>query len=76
MDNRQRKRRKPKKIDSYIEKVNNYKKLLNQNFSFPSNNEARPAKLKNKNFNEIEILNFFKLLNEEKKVNFRKTKNF
>ena len=57
-----------KKIDSYIEKVNNYKKLLNKNFSFPSNsNEASPAKLKNKNFNEIEILNFFKLLNEEKK---------
>ena len=57
-----------KKIDSYIEKVNNYKKLLNQNFSFPSNSdEASPAKLKNKKFNEIEILNFFKLLNEEKK---------
>ena len=57
-----------KKIDSYIEKVNNYKKLLNKNFSFPSHSdEASPAKLKNKNFNEIEILNFFKLLNEEKK---------
>ena len=57
-----------KKIDSYIEKVNNYKKLLNQNFSFPANSDkARPVKLKNKNFNEIEILNFFKLLNEEKK---------
>lgn len=57
-----------KKIDSYIEKVNNYKKLLNKNFSFPSNSdEASPAKLKNKNFNEIEILNFIKLLNEEKK---------
>lgn len=57
-----------KKIDSYIEKVNNYKKLLNQNFSFPSNSEEpSPAKLKNKKFNEIEILNFFKLLNEEKK---------
>jgi len=61
-----------KKIDSYIEKVNNYKKLLNQNFSFPSNSDnpnirASPAKLKNKKFNEIEILNFFKILNEEKK---------
>ena len=57
-----------KKIDSYIEKVNNYKKLLNQNFTFPSNSDkTRPAKLKNKNFNEMEIFNFFKLLNEEKK---------
>lgn len=61
-----------KKIDSYIEKVNNYKKLLNQNFSFPSNSDdqnigASPAKLKNKKFNEVEILNFFKILNEEKK---------
>ena len=57
-----------KKIDSYIEKVNNYKKLLNQNFTFPSNiDKAKPVKLKNKNFNEMEIFNFFKLLNEEKK---------
>ena len=60
-----------KKLEIYNENLNKYKKLIDENISFPANqnidNVTLPAKLKNPNFNEIEILNFFKLIFEEKK---------
>ena len=60
-----------KKIDEYLKKLNDYKILIDENFTFPVNqdpyNVTLPATLKNPKFNEIEILNFFKLINDEKK---------
>ena len=60
-----------KKLDSYTEKLNNYKKIIDDNLSFPENpdpyNITSPATLKNPKFDEIEILNFFKLIDDEKK---------
>ena len=60
-----------KKIDEYLKKLNDYKTLIDENFTFPVNqdpyNVTLPATLKNPKFNEIEILNFFKLINDEKK---------
>ena len=60
-----------KKIDEYTTILNEYKKKIDENVSFPKNVDPNyvtaPATLKNPKFNEIEILNFFKLINEEKK---------
>jgi hypothetical protein len=60
-----------KKLNAYIEKLNEYKKLIDDNFTFPTNpdpnNITLPATLKTKNFDEKELLNFFKLVNDEKK---------
>ena len=60
-----------KKLDEYTKDLNEYKKLIDENLSFPKNADPNyvtaPATLKNPKFNEIEILNFFKLINEEKK---------
>ena len=60
-----------KKIDEYLKKLNDYKTLIDENFTFPVNqdpyNVTLPVTLKNPKFNEIEILNFFKLINDEKK---------
>ena len=60
-----------KKINEYIEKVNKYKKLFDENLTFPINpdidNVSLPATLKNQKFDEIEILNFLKLIYEEKR---------
>ena len=60
-----------KKLNAYIEKLNAYKKLIDDNFTFPTNpdpnNITLPATLKTKNFDEKELLNFFKLVNDEKK---------
>jgi len=60
-----------KKINEYIEKVNKYKKLFDENLTFPINpdidNISLPATLKNQKFDEIEILNFLKLIYEEKR---------
>ena len=69
-----------KKIDSYTEQLNKYKKLIDENMTFPQNqdpyNITLPATLKNPKFDEIEILNFFKLLDEEKKrLTYEKQKN-
>ena len=59
-----------KKLDEYTKKLNDYKKLIDENLNFPNNpdpnNVTLPATLKNPKFNEIEILNFFKLINEER----------
>ena len=59
-----------KKIDEYTKNLNEYKKIIDENLSFPKNIDpnyvtARPTK--NSKFNEIENLNFFKLINEERK---------
>ena len=60
-----------KKLNAYIEKLNAYKKLIDDNFTFPTNpdpnNITLPATLKTQNFDEKELLNFFKLVNDEKK---------
>ena len=69
-----------KKIDSYTEQLNKYKKIIDENMTFPQNqdpyNITLPATLKNPKFDEIEILNFFKLLDEEKKrLTYEKQKN-
>ena len=60
-----------KKLNAYMEKLNKYKKLIDDNFSFPTNpdpyNITLPATLKNPKFDEKELFNFFKLINEEKK---------
>ena len=69
-----------KKLEEYSKKINDYKKLLDENLNFPKNTDPNnitlPATLKNQNFNEIEILNFFKLINEEKKrINNERQKN-
>ena len=60
-----------KKIDEYTKNLNEYKKIIDENLSFPKNIDPNyvtaPATLKNPKFNEIEILNFFKLINEERK---------
>ena len=55
-----------KKLDEYIQKMNKYKKLIEENIAFPTV-QGQPVTIKNKYFNEIEILNFFKLINDEKK---------
>ena len=60
-----------KQLDSYTEKLNNYKKIIDENLTFPVNqdpyNVTSPATLKNPKFDEFEILNFFKLIDDEKK---------
>ena len=60
-----------KKLEDYTKKLNEYKKLIDDNLAFPQNQDPNhvtlPATLKNPKFKEIEILNFFKLINEEKK---------
>ena len=60
-----------KKSDDYIKKLNNYKKMIDESFLFPKNSDPHnitlPATLKNTRFNDIEILNFIKLISEEKK---------
>jgi len=60
-----------KKLNAYMEKIDKYKKLIDDNISFPTNpdpnNITLPATLKNPKFDEKEIFNFFKLINEEKK---------
>ena len=60
-----------KKLNAYMEKIDKYKKLIDDNISFPTNpdpnNITLPVTLKNPKFDEKEIFNFFKLINEEKK---------
>ena len=55
-----------KKLEEYTEKINKYKKLIDENMNFPSNPDL-PATLKNPNFDENEIFNFFNLVKDEKK---------
>ena len=55
-----------KKIDEYNQKLDNYKKVMDENLNFPTS-EMAPATLKNPNFDESEILNFLKLVNDEHK---------
>ena len=55
-----------KKIDEYNQKLDNYKKLMDENLNFPTN-EMAPVTLKNPKFDESEILNFLKLVNDEHK---------
>ena len=57
-----------KNLDIYTTKLNKYKALIEENINFPSNESLNiPATLKNKDFDEMEILNFFKFINEGKK---------
>ncbi len=60
-----------KKLYEYTQKLNEYKKLIDENFTFPVNQDVNnvtlPATLKNPKFDEKELLNFFKLVNDEKK---------
>ena len=60
-----------KKLYEYTQKLNEYKKLIDENFTFPVNQDVNnvtlPATLKNPKFDEKEFLNFFKLVNDEKK---------
>ena len=59
-----------KRLNEYIQKVNDYKKIIDENFDFPVNvdqeNINLPATLKNQNFDEKQLLDFFKLINDEK----------
>ena len=59
-----------KKLYEYTQKLNEYKKLIDENFTFPVNQDVNnvtlPATLKNPKFDEKELLNFFKLVNDEK----------
>ena len=56
-----------KKSDEFMKKAINYKKMIEESFSFPKNpdpnNITLPANLKNPKFNDIEILNLVKLIN-------------
>lgn len=62
----QEKEENQKKIDEYNQKLDNYKKMLDENLNFPGA-ETAPATLKNPDFDEREILNFLKLVNDEHK---------
>ena len=58
----------------FLEKFNKLNKLLEDNLIFPEGDNVTPT-LKNKNFDETEIMNYFQLLNEEKKrISSEKTK--
>ena len=64
----QEKEENKKKLNDYMEKLNKYKKLIDDNLVFPNNNNVNlPVTLKNKNFDEKELLNFFILINNERK---------
>ena len=54
-----------KKHEIFLEKFNKMKKSIEDNLTFPEGEEI-PI-LKNSNYDETEILNYFQLLNEEKK---------
>ena len=63
-----------KKNEIFLEKFNKLNKLLEDNLIFPEGDNVTPT-LKNKNFDETEIMNYFQLLNEEKKrISSEKTK--
>ena len=62
----QEKEENQKKIDEYNQKLDNYKKMMDENLNFPTA-EMSPVTLKNPKFDESEILNFLKLVNDEHK---------
>jgi hypothetical protein len=62
----QEKEENQKKIDEYNQKLDNYKKMMDENLNFPAA-EMSPVTLKNPKFDESEILNFLKLVNDEHK---------
>ena len=59
-----------KKNEIFLEKFNKLNKLLEDNLIFPEGDNVTPT-LKNKNFDETEIMNYFQLLNKEKKKNIK-----
>ena len=50
----------------FLEKFNALNKLIDENYIFPEGENAAPI-LKNKNFDETEIMNYLQLLGDEKK---------
>ena len=50
----------------FLEKFNALNKLIDENYIFPEEENAAPI-LKNKNFDETEIMNYLQLLGDEKK---------
>ena len=62
----QEKEENQKKIEEYNQKLDNYKKMMDENLNFPTA-EMSPVTLKNPKFDESEILNFLKLVNDEHK---------
>ena len=55
-----------KKNAIFLEKFNALNKLIDENYTFPEGENAVPI-LKNKNFDETEIMNYLQLLGDEKK---------
>ena len=55
-----------KKNAIFLEKFNTLNKLIDENYIFPEGENAAPI-LKNKNFDETEIMNYLQLLGDEKK---------
>ena len=55
-----------KKKAIFLEKFNTLNKLIDENYIFPEGENAAPI-LKNKNFDETEIMNYLQLLGDEKK---------
>ena len=55
-----------KKNEIFLEKFNTLNKLIDENYIFPEGENAAPI-LKNKNFDETEIMNYLQLLGDEKK---------
>ena len=63
-----------KKNEIFLEKFTKLNNLLEENLIFPEGDNVSPT-LKNKDFDETEIMNYFQLLNEEKKrISSEKTK--
>ena len=50
----------------FLEKFNTLNKLIEDNYIFPEGENASPI-LKNKNFDETELMNYLQLIGDEKK---------
>ena len=65
-----------KKLEEYNEKINKYKKIIDEYTSFPTYQlQSSSNTLKKPKYNEIEILNIFKLINGEKQRLTNEKKN-